>query len=148
VTLPRPQRIFPHAAPGSLLKRVSIPAQSAPRKSDADQDPGYLALIRECPCLHCGMEPSEPAHLRMSSAAYGKASGLGKKPADRWANPLCSEHHRLARDAQHNRGEQEFWHALGINPLITATLLYEQRGDLPAMRAIVFMTIAQRSIAR
>jgi hypothetical protein len=143
MTLPRPQRIFPHAAPGSLLKRVGAVAP-APRKDDADHDPDYLALVRQCPCLHCGMEPSEAAHVRMASAAFGKASGLGKKPADRWALCLCSEHHRLARDAQHNRNEQEFWHALGINPLITATLLYEQRCDLPAMRAIVFMTIAQR----
>jgi hypothetical protein len=145
MTRHHPQRIFPHSPPGSLLKRVGAPVQSAPRKCDADQDPAYLTLVRQCPCLHCGMEPSEAAHLRLASASYGKASGLGKKPSDRWALCLCAEHHRLARDAQHNRSEQQFWHALGINPLITCTLLYEQRGDLPAMRAVIFMTIAQRS---
>jgi hypothetical protein len=125
-----------------MLKTVS----SAPRvrKTETDSDPAYLAMVRQCPCLHCGMEPSEAAHIRYASAAHGKASGLNKKPADKWALPLCAQDHRLARDAQHNRGEQEFWHALGIHPLICAEQLYAQRGDLVAMRAVVFVTIAQR----
>lgn len=145
MTLPHPQRIFPHAAPGSLLKRVGVVQPPAPRKPDTDHDAGYLALVRLCPCLKCGMEPSEAAHVRMASAAYGKASGLGKKPADKWALPLCFHDHRDARDAQHKRGEAEFWYSLGINPLLTAELLYAQRGDLVAMRAVIFVTIAQRS---
>ena len=139
----RPQRLFAPSRPGSLLKRTV--AVMPARKPSEDSDRAYLALVRQCPCLHCGMEPSEAAHVRYASAAHGKASGLGKKPADRWALSLCSEHHRLARDAQHNRNEQEFWASLDINPLICAQLLYEKRGDLVAMRAVVFMTIAQRS---
>jgi hypothetical protein len=91
------------------------------------------------------MDPCyEAAHLRLSSAAYGKASGLGKKPADKWALPLCPEHHRLAKSAQHNQGEAQFWDSLGINPLSTATNLFAQTGDLVAMRAVIFVTIAQR----
>lgn len=90
------------------------------------------------------MEPSEAAHVRMSSAAYGKTSALGKKPADSWALPLCAEHHRLAKNAQHNQGEAQFWDGLGINALLTCTRLYAQRGDLVAMRAVNFVTIAQR----
>lgn len=149
MTRPFPQRIFPHATPGSLLKRVGAPVAAAPRKSEADQDTGYLALIRECPCLHCGMEPCyEAAHVRMASAAHGKASGLGKKPADRWALPLCPDHHRMLSTCQHHKGEQLFWDELGINPLIVCAELYAQRTDLVAMRAVVFVTIAQRSIVR
>jgi hypothetical protein len=126
-----------------MLKTVS----SAPRlrKMISDSDPAYLALVRQCPCLHCGMEPSEAAHVRYASAAHGKASGLNKKPSDKWALPLCAQDHRLARDAQHTRGEQEFWHALDINPLVTCEALYAVAGDLVAMRAVVFVTIAQRS---
>jgi len=142
--LPRPRRLTPPAAPGALLKRFTAEAPR-PRKAEADRDPDYLAHVRQCPCLHCGMDPAyEAAHVRMASAAFGKASGLSKKPPDRFALPLCPDHHRLARDCQHNRGEQLFWHALGINPLITAERLYAQRGDLVAMRAVIFSTIAKR----
>jgi len=81
----------------------------------------------------------------MASAAFGKASGLGKKPEDRWALPLCSGDHRLFATSQHSRGEHAFWQDLGINPLITCEKLYAQRGDLVAMRAVVFVAIAERS---
>lgn len=143
MTRSHPQRIFHHLAPGALLKQVAVTAQ--PRKVDLDQDVEHLANIRQCPCLHCGMDPCyEAAHLRMASAAYGKASGLGKRPPAKWALPLCPEHHRLAKNCQHDRSEQSFWHELGINPLICCEQLYAQRGDLVAMRAVVMVTIAGR----
>lgn len=82
--------------------------------------------------------------MRSASAAFGKASGLQKKPEDRWALPLCADDHRLNRNAQHNRGELAFWHELGINPLLTCQKLYAVRGDLVAMRAVIFITIAER----
>jgi hypothetical protein len=91
------------------------------------------------------MEPSEAAHVRFASAAFGKASGLQKKPEDCWALPLCASCHRLAKGAQHNRNEEEFWHSLGIHPLLTAIRLYEQRGDSVAMRAVAMVAIAERS---
>ena len=141
MTRPRPRRLTPPAEPGALLKRFAAPAPRQP-KSGADRN--YLALVRQCPCLHCGMIPSEAAHVRMASAAYGKASGMGQKPADRWALPLCAEHHRLSRQAQHNRGEQQFWIDLGINPLLACANLYAQRGDLTAMQAVVIAAIAAR----
>lgn len=144
MTLPRPRRLTPPAPAGSMLKRVHV-ASPRPRKDDAERDPDYLALVRQCPCLHCGLDPcGEAAHVRFASAAFGKASGLGKTPPDKFALPLCGDDHRVAKHAQHNRNEQEFWHELGINPLITAEKLYAQRGDLVAMRAVIFMTIATR----
>lgn len=91
------------------------------------------------------MEPSEAAHVRFASAAFGKASGLQKKPEDKRALPLCAPDHHLNRDAQHNGGEREFWERLGIDPLPTCVALYAQRGDLVAMRAVVMVTIANRS---
>lgn len=140
----RPRRIVHAITPGSLLKRVGTPAPRVVRKSYGDHDAGYLANIRACPCLKCGMEPSEAAHVRMASAAHGKASGLQKKPADRWALPLCAGCHRLGRDAQHHRSEQQFWHEVGINPLMVCAELYAQRHDLVAMRAVVLVAIAGR----
>lgn len=143
--LPRPQRITPPAAPGSLLKRFSV---VAPRRALAEptEDPDYLALVRQCPCLYCGLDPChEATHVRFASAAFGKASGMGKKPADRWALPLCRDDHLNARHAQHKQNEEAFWLSLGINPLLVCQRLYAKRGDLVAMRAVCFVAIAERS---
>ena len=142
MSLPRPQRLIHPFPPGSLLKQ-SFAAKVA-RKSDGEKDGDYLAMVRQCPCLKCGMEPSEAAHLRMASAAFGKASGMQKKPHDKWTLPLCSQCHRVARDAQHNRNEQVFWDEIDINPLVVAQRLYHVRADLVAMRAVVLVAISER----
>lgn len=94
------------------------------------------------------MEPCEACHVRFASAAYGKASGLGKKPESKWCLPLCASDHRLARDAQHNRNEQAFWAELGINPLAVATELYSKRGDFVAMHMVIVKAISDRRILR
>lgn len=139
------RRITAVAAPGSLLKRPVQP-RGVREAAGQDVDAAYLRDIRECPCLMCGLDPcGEAAHVRFASAAHGKSSGLGKRPEHKWALPVCGSDHRVARHAQHNRNEQEFWDALGINPLITAQRLYAQRGDMVAMRAVVMVTIAERS---
>jgi hypothetical protein len=145
--IPRPQRLTHHAPPGSLLKSFAAPAPRRDYRAEpgnGERDPDYLAMVRQCPCLKCGMEPSEAAHVRYASASFGKASGLSKKPEDRHSVPLCAGCHRLDRDAQHTRGERMFWAELGINPLIVAEKLYAKRGDLVAMRAVVISAIAER----
>jgi hypothetical protein len=142
MTLPRPQRLAPPSAVGSLLKSTAVSPRRIP--SEEGKQPDYLALVRQCPCLKCGMEPSEAAHVRYASAAFGKASGMQKKPEDRFAVPLCAECHRLDRHAQHSRNEEGFWQEIDINPLLVAAHLYAQRGDMVAMRAVCFVAIAER----
>lgn len=144
MTLSRPQRISRPEPPGSLLKRITVAALRRVQAEPKGGDPAYLAQVRQLPCLKCGMEPSEAAHVRFASAAFGKASGMQKKPLDAYAVPLCASCHRLDRDAQHSRGERMFWAELGINPLLVAQRLYVQRGDLVAMRAVVMVAIAER----
>lgn len=140
----RPRRLTPPAAPGTLLKRTS-PAPR-PAKCEPAEDPDYLALVRQLPCLYCGVEPcGEAAHVRLASAAFRKSSGMQKTPEDRWALPLCREDHLNARTAQHNRNETEFWQSLGINPLLVCEQLYKQRGYLVAMRAVAMVAIMNRS---
>jgi hypothetical protein len=142
--LERPQRLSPPAAPGALLKRPFAIARVR-IKETGDRDEAYLELIRQCPCLHCGMDPCwEAAHVRMASGARGKASGAGKTPADKWALPLCGEDHRVALRAQHNIGERAFWSDIGIEPVLTCERLYAARGDLVAMRAVCFAVIGER----
>lgn len=135
-----PKRLSPPARPGELLKREIAPAR--PRLVESGDNPAYLALIRQCPCLHCGMDPAgASAHVRMQSGAHNKRGGIGKKPADKWASPLCREHHEL----QHKIGERQFWHNLGISPLIVCERLCAQRDDLVAMRAVILSAITDRN---
>lgn len=135
-----PQRLATSAPPGSLLKRLFALAR---REGTVytQSDPAYLVLIRQLPCLHCTLEPcGQACHIRRQSGVHNKRGGIGKKPADRWAAPLCFEHHML----QHRVGELQFWHDLGIDPLLVCERLYAKRGDLVAMRAVIFNAIAER----
>jgi len=136
-----PQRLSPPAAPGELLKRLQGIHRRLKLKDAGERDPIYLVMVRQMPCLKCMLEPChEAAHVRMQSAAYGKRGGMRKKPADRWALPLCNEHHV----EQHQLGELKFWYDVGISPLLLCQKLYAARGDLVRMRAIVLLTITQR----
>lgn len=146
---PRPQRVIPLAPIGSLLKRVpSADLRRANVETSKGGDLEHLAQVRLLPCLKCGMEPSEAAHIKYSCASMGKTNKLGKRPSDADVTPLCSECHRLARTAQHQGNEREFWIRLDINPYLVARDLYAQRLDPVAMRAVVLVAIAQRRSTR
>lgn len=122
-------RIPNFAPPGTLLK--------GPREKDQD----HLTCIRQLECVVCVSldqeqdTPTEAAHLRSSSAIYEKPiAGMGKKPADKWALPLCRTHHR----EQHGPGgELGFWHGYNLSPWIICVKLFEKSGDMDAMRRIV-----------
>ncbi len=146
MTRQMPRRLTPPEPPGSMLKRIGTLAAPRPSKrAESDNDPTYLAELRQMPCLCCGLQPcGEAAHVRMASAAFGKASGLGKKPADRWALPVCAVEHRIAKEAQHNRNEAAFWESYDISPLVVAVDLYAARGDLVAMENVVRIAIMKR----
>ena len=103
--------------------------------------PKYLALIRLCPCLICGNIPCEAAHIRFSSAKYGKVnSGVGSKPHDKFTVPLCAYHHRLGPKAQHSMGESQFWELHAVEPLELALALWGERDNLPQMQRIAYGT--------
>lgn len=81
----------------------------------------YLAFIRTLPCVICGLHPCEACHVRYSNLQYGKrTTGVGIKPDDRWAVPMCSRHHR----EQHSRGERIWWEGRKIDPLVIAAMLF------------------------
>ena len=55
--------------------------------------------------------PIEVAHVRIGSGA-----GLGEKPSDFRAVPLCSGHHRR----QHEIRERTFWAGIDLDGLLEA----------------------------
>jgi hypothetical protein len=84
-------------------------------KSDLRRRVQHLAFVRQLPCVACGKAaPSEAAHVRT-----GTDGGVGMKPADRYAIPLCTACHAK----QHRVGELTFWSALRIDPLNAALRL-------------------------
>lgn len=64
------------------------------------RDEAYLAFIRAHPCLKCGRgAPVEAHHEPMGR------TGMGIKPPDYHAVPLCSACHQR----RHQQGPREFW---------------------------------------
>ena len=97
----------------------------------------HLAFVRQLPCVACGRAaPSEPAHVRT-----GTDGGVGMKPGDRYAVPLCTACHAK----QHQIGELSFWSALRIDPLNVAFRLWIVSADLDAGERTVFRATTDRS---
>lgn len=68
----------------------------------------HLQWLRTLMCCVRGClasTPSEAAHCRR-----GTDGGMGMKPSDRWAVPLCKTHHR-----EQHRGERTFSRRHGID---------------------------------
>jgi 5-methylcytosine-specific restriction endonuclease McrA len=97
--------------------------QRKPREHDAS----HLKWVRTLPCLGCGRQDGvEAAHIRFGDRRFAaRPLGLGEKGDDWRVTPLCKECH----DAQHRRGEQEWWALLGISPYYIAPTLYRISGD-------------------
>lgn len=104
-----------------------------PRRQSGD----HLKFIRSLPCVVClSRKNTQAAHIRAASPAYGKRhTGTGEKPSDRFATPLCADHH----DAQHKGNELAFWQSHNIDPFATAAALFSCSGDDEAAEIVIKM---------
>ena len=100
-----------------------------------EKNGSHLAFLRTLPCVRCANPiSSEAAHIRFGEPRAGKRpTGLGERPSDAWAVPMCGECHRL----QHGGGEREFWRGSGIDPIFVALALYRASGDHEAGEQII-----------
>lgn len=64
------------------------------------RDKKHLQFVSELPCLKCDSSPCDPHHLKTMTDG-----GIGIKPSDSWAVPLCRAHHTEL----HNQGEKTFF---------------------------------------
>ena len=72
------------------------------------RSPAHLNHVRSHACVTCDASaPIEAAHVRIGSDA-----GMGRKPSDYYAVPLCKSCHGL----QHQMGERSFWGDVQIDP--------------------------------
>jgi hypothetical protein len=95
----------------------------------------HLKFIRSLPCAICGSRNHvQAAHIRMPNLVYGKRqTGAGEKPSDKFATPLCADHHA----EQHTGGEAEFWKRHGLDPFFIACALYANSGDEDAAADVI-----------
>lgn len=98
----------------------------------------YLKFIRRLPCCKCGIDPcGEAAHIRMGSAKNNKRStGIGEKPSDRYAIPLCHACHLDRPNALHNIGEATFFEQLNGDVFDLHDALYANRRNFAEARRI------------
>jgi hypothetical protein len=109
----------------------SVDRQRRPR----EKKPAYLAWLRTLPCAVCGSYKGiEAAHYRSGDPRYSKPStGMGERPHDRWALPLCGDHHR----EQHSMNEVDFWKRYGIDAALLASALWGEQGNEEAALKII-----------
>lgn len=105
------------------------------QRDPRQRDDKHLDFIRGLPCAAClDNTATEAAHVRLSDARAAKTNpGVGQKPHDRWAVPLCSTHHR----DQHLNNENEWWVIWGIDPCYLALALHSVSGDHEAGEMII-----------
>jgi hypothetical protein len=72
-----------------------------PKRESRFRSQRHLKHVRSHACVICDAEaPIEAAHVRLGSGA-----GMGQKPHDYFAVPLCKDCHQ----SQHTKGERTFW---------------------------------------
>ena len=90
-----------------LKRRSNRPVR---RSGGAEQNPEYLDVVREWPCV---LHASGDCDGAIEAAHVGDR-GLGQKSKDEEAIPLCAGHHRTGPDSQHVMGKK-FWAHHEIN---------------------------------
>lgn len=74
----------------------------------------------------------------MPSAKHGKReTGMGEKPSDQWAIPLCPQCHRDAPWALHRVGEKAFFRRLKGDPFVLCNALWFSTDRYLGYRAVM-----------
>jgi hypothetical protein len=120
-------RVVPEGGFASRLK---------PFKTPREERPNHLAFVRKLVCVCCATgdmrsgflsSQIQAAHIRQGSEIHGKEPAGGQqKPDDRWALPLCGEHHA----EQHDMNEDRFWKRYGIDQFLLALVLWGLTGKV------------------
>lgn len=100
-------------------------------KQEIIRDEKYRRWVASLPCLCCGGEDVQCAHIRK-----GNGGGMGIKPSDKFCVPLCVDCHA----EQGNIGELKFWYPFGgyERAGVLAKSLYENRyKQIETMREIL-----------
>jgi hypothetical protein len=106
---------------GALVPRAPAYPSSEPSRllHRRVRDKAHLRAVAKQPCLVCGRSPSQAHHLK-----FQEPRGLGLKPSDEFAVPLCRLHHRSLHDAG---DEKAWWRQHKLDPVPEAERLWASR---------------------
>lgn len=123
------------------------------QRQPRERNGAYMAWIARSPCVACMalgrgfVTPVEVAHIRFGDPDRGwQPTGAAQKPDDRRTAPLCVAHHRIGPEAQHGRGERQWWAWLGVDPinLVADLNAAYDAGGMPAGVVARHAGLAQR----
>lgn len=118
---------------GERVKARRAKKPAAERRDGMDD--GHLKFIRAMPCCACLKTPAGEAHHLKENTGE---RGMGLRSTDKWAVPLCREHHDEVERAG-ARNEGKVFHTWGIDdPLQLAADLWRARSDLPHMVRVLY----------
>jgi hypothetical protein len=113
----------PRARPGTKPIDKSVLTLPEPRRM---RDREHVKAVAKHPCLICGRQPSDAHHLR-----FAQTRALGRKVSDQFTVPLCRGHHREV----HRCGDEvAWWRNAGVDPTVTARVLWLGMHPLPAVQ--------------
>lgn len=96
-----------------LPRRIPKP----PKRSSRWRSQAHLSFVRSFVCARCsGVRKTEAAHVRLGSGA-----GMGQKPDDWRAVPLCTGADGC-HAYQHQIGEETFWANTDVEALIASLI--------------------------
>ena len=87
------------------------------------RDRDHVRFVTKQPCLICGRKPADPHHLR-----FVQHRALGRKVSDEFTVPLCRGHHR---EIHRSGNEAAWWTTAGVDPTVTARVLWLETHPLP-----------------
>ena len=90
------------------------------------RDRDHVRSVAKHPCLICGRQPADAHHLR-----FAQSRALGRKVSDEFTVPLCRGHHR---EVHHCRDEAAWWRVAGVDPTVTARVLWLATHPLPTVQ--------------
>jgi hypothetical protein len=112
-------------------------APKTKKKSAAEKREGmskqHLELIRQLPCCVGQNHPGGEAHHLKISAERG----MGMRATDKWAVPMCHDHHVNGVERAGSKNEQKWFRDRGVQPLDLAAGLWLVTGDLERMRLVM-----------
>jgi len=124
------QTAMPHKSTsgeaGRANRRARIVVKKAPSKPSVGalgktvrlRDKEHRKFVSRQACIVCGRAPADAHHL-----TFTQPRALGRRVSDEFTVPVCRIHHReLHRSAD----EAGWWKRLEIDPLQTATKLWQQ----------------------
>jgi len=116
----------PHEGPLPIGVDKSTLTFSEPRRI---RDKAHLRFVAEQPCLICGRSPSDAHHVR-----FAQHRALARKVSDEFTVPLCRGHHHEVHRCGNEAG---WWRNAGIDPTVTARVLWFESHPLPTGPAIL-----------